>query len=211
MPRFSYSTASKRYHDDVTGRFIGRVAVRNMLDDITDHSADRMKSWTDSLRSSQMSIPKWQELMAAEIKMLHMSFAAAANGGWDQMTSDDWGRVSDYVSEQYGYLQGFAEDIYTGAQASNGTMAVRATLYADAARVTYENERRILEVKSGSTEEKNLLGGSDHCPDCVEQTLAGWVPINSLIPMGARSCVSRCRCTIIYREGPNDQLGSAID
>jgi hypothetical protein len=211
MSHFSYSTSSKRYYDNRTGRFVGRVEVRSELDNIIDSSAGRMKSWTNSLRQSDMSISKWQTLMASEIKALHMSFAAAANGGWQAMDTEDWNRVSDYIDFHLQYLQNFAEEIYTGEQPSNGTMATRATLYAEAARITYEDERRLLEIRSGATEEKNLLGGSDHCNGCVEATLAGWVPINGLVPIGSRECTSRCRCTIIYRQGPEDTLGSAID
>lgn len=211
MAKYTYSVKSKRYHDETTGQFVGRVKVRTELDHIIDGSAYQMKTWTDELRDGGLSISKWQTLMASEIKMLHMSFAAAANGGWEQMTSSDWDRISGYIDNQYIYLQNFAEEIYTGEQLPNGTMSARATLYAEAARKTYEDERRVLEIQSGASQEKNLLGGSDHCPDCVEASLAGWVSIGSLIPIGNRACVSRCRCTIIYRNGPSDQLGSTTD
>jgi hypothetical protein len=211
MPSFTYSTKSKRYHDTTTGRYVGRVEVRKELDSIIDQSSAEMQYWTLNLRNGYSSIAEWQTLMAGEIKNLQIVMSVAANGGWEQMDPEDYSRLEGYIAEQYQYLQGFAEDIYTGKQLPNGSMAVRASLYAEASRQTYENERRILETEAGSTQELNILGGADHCIDCTDMTGEGWVPIGTLIPIGLRICQARCHCTIIYRVGPDDKLGSEIE
>ena len=208
---FTYSTNSKRYHDTTTGKFVGRVEVRKQLDDVIDVSADRMKSWTSDLIDNTYTIEEWQSLMAEEVRMLHMSMAAAANGGWDAMSTGNWSRVENYLNYQYDRLEGFAEEIFTGEQVTNGTMLYRATLYAESARATYEGERFFLEKSAGSTQEMNILGGSDHCVDCQRASEAGWVSIGTLIPIGSRACQAKCHCTIIYRTGPKDTLGSEVE
>lgn len=210
MATFTYSTSSKRYHNKDTGQFVGRIQIRQELDSVIDISAARMKNWTESLIDGEVSLPWWQTEMMSEIKSIHTIFAVVANGGWDSMDDSDYERVSGIIENQFEYLQNFANEIYTGEQLPNGTMSARSTLYAESARVTYEAERFLLEKESGSTEEMNILGGSDHCGDCLEATLVGWVEIGSIIPIGSRQCGGRCRCTIIYRTGSKDRLGSQI-
>lgn len=210
-PAFTYSTSAKRYRNSESGQFVGRVEVRKELDSWVDVSSQRMSDWTSELRDGDIDIEDWQLLMAEEIKNVQITFSTAANGGWDSMTEEDYSRVEEYTQEQYDYLQSFAEQIYTGEVVLDGRALYRSGLYAESGRVTYEKERFILEEKSGATEERNILGGSDHCSNCLEMTDYEWVPIGTLTSVGDRQCGPKCHCTVVYRTGPNDKLGSELE
>lgn len=197
-----------RYKSVVLGSYISRKVVRSNLDAIIDKCGTEIRIWTTDLINNDMTLASWQEAMADRIKTLHIVFASAARGGWNNMSANDWKRVSTVIQGQYGYLRKFAEQIYTGEQKPDRQMIVRATLYAEAARTTYEYERRELEIESGSTQEMNILGGNDNCGGCLEATLSGWVEIGTLVPIGARRCGARCRCIMIYRKTPDDEIGT---
>jgi len=204
---FTYNTKSKRYHNTTTGKFVGRVEVRNELDKIIEVASNNIKLFTREMQTGNSSIAEWQINMVEELKPLHMVMVSAANGGWNNTTDKEWQRLSTRLESEFNYLQEFAKEIYTG-EAKPGTYVSRAMMYAEGARVTYENEKREIEIASGSTEERNILGGSDHCDDCITATNQGWVTIGTLIPIGNRQCVSRCKCVMIYRTGPSDKVGS---
>lgn len=205
---FTYSTDTKRYRDKATGRFIGRVEVRQQLDQVIEQSAQFMKQRTDDLRNGTVSLAEWQTEMAREIKLIHGSMFVVADGGFASMDDNAWERLEVKLKEQYDYLSKFAGEIYTGEQVPNGTMLYRSTLYAESARATYENERKFLHIEAGFLEEKNILGGSDHCNDCLDATSQDWTDIGTLSDIGDRQCGAKCHCTIIFRKGPDDVLGS---
>jgi hypothetical protein len=118
------------------------------------------------------------------------------------MSPADWGWTGQRLRQQYQWLDGFAQDLATGKQALDGTLAVRASLYAEASRATHrEMERRQARLR-GEQQEKNQLGAADHCPGCLEQTARGWQPIGSLVPVGSRTCLARCHCSIAFRNAP---------
>jgi hypothetical protein len=118
------------------------------------------------------------------------------------LTIDDWGWVGQRLRTQYQYLDGFAQDVASGKQMMDGTLAVRASLYALAATGTNrEMERRQARLR-GEQQERNQLGAADHCPGCLDQTARGWQPIGSLVPVGSRSCLARCHCSMTYRTAP---------
>ncbi len=199
MANFAWDKKSRRYRNTTTGVFISSLQFRNELDNVVDKFSARAKAVTVNLQTADIDIPIWQAEIARQIKDIHISFAAAANGGFDQMSASDWKRVSGKIDEQLQYLEKFAEDIYTGKQIQNNGMLSRAMLYMENARVTYEQERLRGEIEAGMTEESNLLAAGDNCNGCVDATLAGWQPIGTLAPIGSRECQSKCRCNMIYR------------
>jgi hypothetical protein len=145
--------------------------------------------------------------MMEQIKLAHTASAAAARGGWAQMSQSDWGAAGRMIRDQYDYLRNFADQIASGQQLLNGNALVRADLYADAARGTFEQMRRRYEQQqNGMQEERRVLGEADHCEGCLAQAELGWQPIGTLDPIGAEECITRCHCTFFYRKlGPNGE------
>lgn len=202
MAGFVFDPQSARYRDAASGRFVPAAQVRGAVDVVIQATGARLQQITGGLQTGTLTIEDWRGLMAAEVKSLHLATATAAKGGWAQMSQADFGWVGQRLRTQYQYLDGFAQDVASGKQPMDGTLAVRASLYAEAARATHrEMERRQARLR-GEMLERNQLGAADHCPGCLEQTARGWQPIGTLVPVGSRTCLARCHCTLLYRTAP---------
>lgn len=198
MP-FQYDPASRRYRDS-DGRYLPASTVRAAVDTVVASSGQTLRDLTSQLRDGTLSIPMWQQQVAAEVKSLHLATAAASRGGWASMTPSDFGWTGQRLRTQYAYLRGCATDIASGQQSLNGTLEARAALYAEAARSTAREMERRMGAETGMEQERNQLGASDHCPGCLSATSRGWVTIGTLPAVGNRDCRSRCRCVIVTRQ-----------
>ena len=208
--QYGWNESAGRYVDLDTGRFVPFSDVRNALESVIDVSGVRMNILTENLVGGQISLAEWQAGMMEQIKISHTASAASARGGWAQMSQSDWGAAGRLVRMQYDYLSNFANEIASAKQLLNGTALVRADLYADAARGTFEEIRRRYErTMNGMEQERRVLGEADHCKGCLDQAALGWKPIGSLDPIGAEECVTRCHCTFIFRKrGPHGWIVS---
>lgn len=202
---YAWNETAGRYINLNTGRFVPFNAVRDQLESVIDQSAIRMNGITQQLIDKQVSLAEWQSVMMEQIKLSHTAAAAASRGGWAQMSQSDWGATGRMIRDQYDYLRGFADQIASGEQALDGRALMRADLYGDAARGTFEQMRRRYEQQqNGMEEEIRVLGEADHCNGCLEQAALGWQPIGTLDPIGAEECITRCHCTFQYRRvGPD--------
>lgn len=198
-PQYGWNANANRYVDLITGQFVSFVDVRNALEFNITASQSIMKALTQQLIDGTLSIADWQLDMMEQIKILHTSSAAAARGGWAQMTQSDWGFVGQKIRAQYEYLQNFALEIQNGKQLLNGSALVRAELYGQAGRGTYEDMRRRAEaLLNGMTEEMRVLGEADHCEDCLNYA-GTWAPINTLPRIGDSICIVNCHCKFRFR------------
>jgi hypothetical protein len=144
----------------------------------------------------------WLRDMEAHILERHAAAAALARGGLARLTAEDREWLRARVLAQYDFLDGFEAAIRAGEAAgepmTEAAIVQRAAMYNDAARATYEAMRGRTERDLGRTRERNLLGVADHCAECEQQTARGWVEIGALVPVGERSCLTRCKCVIRY-------------
>lgn len=197
-PGFRYNARAYSYVDE-RGRFLSRAAVRDTLDNALANNGKVVRDLTRQLQEGRITLAAWQTGMAREIKNVHLYSAAAARGGWAQMTAADYGRAGQRIEVQYRYLMGFAEQIASGEQPLNGRAIQRAVMYSEAGRNTFHRvEREEMEVR-GMTEERSILHANDSCEGCLEQDAAGWQAIGEAVPIGERDCLTRCRCTMDYR------------
>jgi hypothetical protein len=197
-PGYRYNAKAYSYIDP-QGRFLSRKEVRDTLDNALANNGKVMRELSQQLRDGRISLADWQTGIAREIKNVHLYSAAAAKGGWAQMTQADYTRVGTRVETQYRYLKGFAEDIASGKQPLNGRMLLRASMYSEAGRNTFHYvERQEMEIR-GMTEERSILHANDSCDGCLEAAEEGWVPLGDMVEIGARDCLTRCQCTIDYR------------
>lgn len=203
---YRYNPAAHRYIAS-NGRFVPDSMVRAELDKALQASQKRMRTYSNKLRDGKMTVAEWQTGMMQEIKSTHLNSAALSKGGWGQMTQADYGRVGQQIRTQYDYLRNFANQIASGEQRLDGVFLRRADMYFEAGRGTYhEFERREMAIR-GFDEEANILEPTArHCNGCLEQTARGWVPVGSLIRIGARACLTRCRCRIQYRNTSTNEV-----
>jgi hypothetical protein len=188
-----------RYRDRATGKFVSELSVRGDLDKYIDAKNKGLDALTNQLRNREISLADWQLQMRAEIKSAHLNAAMVARGGRDQMTPADWGRTGRELRNQYEYLDKWAADIASGKVKLDGRANVRAQLYGDASRSTYEQNRRAVASVNGYTQERRILHAAESCVDCLEYAGLGWQPIGTLPRIGESQCRSNCRCTFEYQ------------
>ena len=190
-----------RYQDRATGRYVSELSVRGDLDKYIDAKNSHLDDLANQLRNREISLADWQLQMRNEIRNMHNAAAMVAKGGREQMTYADWGRTGRELRNQYAYLDKWAAQIANGEAPLNGNLNRRARLYGDAARGTYEQQRRAMAGEKGNDEEMRILHAKESCKGCIE--FAGyWAPIGDLPKIGSQDCSTNCLCTFEYRSAP---------
>ena len=204
---FAWDEQAGHYVDLSTGEFVPIIKARDALESVMGVAKDRMGALTQQLIDGGIPLAEWQAGMMEQIKVAHTASAAAARGGWAQMSQSDWGAAGRMIRTQYDYLRNFSGEIASGKQSLSGQAQVRADLYGGAPRGTFEEINRRYETnQNGAEEECRILGEADHCQGCLDQAELGWQPIGTLDPIGGEECLTRCHCKFIYRKvGPDGE------
>lgn len=195
---FRFNDRASRYISPA-GQFVSQATVNDALNSAVKAAARDMHALTQQLREGTLAIQDWQAAMMQAVKDSQLASAALAKGGFAQMTQADYGRVGQSVRAQYGYLQTFAQQLADGSIALDGRVPRRAELYVEAARGMFDKQQRADMRRRGMTEERNILNATESCDGCLDATALGWVPIGTLPPVGTRTCLSRCACSVIFR------------
>lgn len=202
---FTWDAPSGRYRG-AGGRYVTHAQVRAWLDAALDNAAERMAALARQLQARQIDLVTWQIRMARETKNVQLYSAAAAKGGWAQLSSADLGRVGQSVRAQLEYLNNFAREIRTGAQQLDGRLVARVRLYAQSGRqIFHRTERLEMEVR-GYDEEQSIRYAGDSCAGCVQEAARGWVRIGTLVPVGQRTCRGNDRCRVVYRKSATGEV-----
>lgn len=178
-----------------SGQFVPRVAVRAEIDQSIVDADARVVALARSLKGGSISLGQWQVAMRGEIADAHVAAVASARGGWAQMRQADYGRAGQRIREQYAFLRHRAEEIAAGKPLSEGS----AKLYVRSARETYHLADRGEQQLRGMTEERSIRHAGDSCTECISEAAREWVQIGDLVPIGARICLSNCRCRVEFR------------
>jgi hypothetical protein len=195
---FLWDESAQRYRSASTGRFISNRSIKQAVNSIIARSQRELRSLASLAANGELNLTDFQERMAGELKNLHLTAAAAGKGGWDQMRPADFGRVGAELRFQYERLELFVRHIEAG-DLSPKQITARTEMYIGAANGTFEATRRSGAEDAGFSEERNILGDSEHCGLCLQETAKEWQPIGSLIPIGERTCLSRCKCSLEFR------------
>lgn len=171
--------------------------MRLALDQAIARKTAELKVLANNLRGGSLSLDSWALRTRELVKDVNLYSAAAAKGGWAQMTAADYGRVGAAVKVQYAYLDRFVGEIYSGMPL-DGRFLARAAMYATSGRILYGEIVSDAMEAAGFERERNKLSPADHCDSCVFETARGWVPIGELIPIGERTCLGNCQCFIEY-------------
>lgn len=193
---YTWDPKSLRYRSP-TGRFVSQRAFKQSFNAHIRKATREIESLAREVESGKLSVADWQTRMKNEIKTVHLESAAAARGGWAQMTKSDFGKVGAGLKFHYKKLKGFAKDIAAG-KLPLGTIVARAAMYATAGGGVYENTRRD-EAGEVFTEERRKLAKSEHCPTCKEEAAKGWAKVGTLRKIGDSECMTRCLCRFLFR------------
>lgn len=91
----------------------------------------------EQLYTGVLSIGEWQEQFKAMLREFHTASVVIGKGGWDNVSSRDWGRMGPALKSQYRYLQGFVNHIESNRDdVSLGYLKYRAKLYGQGAVAT---------------------------------------------------------------------------
>ena len=200
---------AKRYRDLRNGRFLSaRLAVlyseQSMLTSYV--ASDTIVTF---VVSGDITPSIWHEVFKAEIKDEYIRQYLAGIGGLSNMTSADWGSIGGMLTEQYKYLDGFAEAVAAG-NLSQLQIANRANMYINSAREAFERALRRTAEKDGYDEENWVLGFvvTEHCATCESREGEGWKPIGYFPPPGDGStdCLTNCNCHLEFRKSGTGEI-----
>jgi hypothetical protein len=200
MTRYLWNERAGRYRGS-NGRFVSGKEVRASLDRSVEASSKRMKELSIALKESRINISEWQVKMYEELKSAHIASAAAARGGFAQLTQSDLGRIGSIIKDELKFLRRFGLQIENGETLLDGRFLQRAQMYIEASRETY-HIFLALEVSSrGYQFEESKLHPADHCTtgiSCVGEAAKGRVEIGGTAVIGGRTCRTKCKCSKNY-------------
>lgn len=186
------------------GRFVSERAVKLGVRRVMRASQAELRAIADQMASGEISLSEFQSRMASELKNLHVSGAMAGQGGPANMTANDYLRVGRKLRNEYRFLNRFTQAIADG-KLDRRSIRSRTEMYVLGMNGSYEDGKRASAIASGFDQERNLLGSHEHnCSTrdrlgCPELTKLGWVQIGTLVAVGNRQCLSRCRCSLSFR------------
>jgi hypothetical protein len=191
-----------------SGAFVSQQAIKQALNTFVRRAQLEIQRLAREMTAGRIPIEEWQRQTANLIKSTHLANAAAAKGGWGQMTPADFGKVGQQLKLQYQHLRKFAKEAAAGSLTPED-IERRAGMYARSAAGAYERARfdtfSAIAATGAKVEMRNKLGQAEHCHTstkrvgCVEETARGWVSIGEMTLPGSRNCLSNCRCSLQYK------------
>lgn len=201
MPNpWRWSERARRYRSP-NGRFLSARDVRTAIDTALQSAQTRVTALSEQLRQRAITLGEWEARMRGELKAIHVYSGLLAKGGRSQLSPAETGRIGATLKEQYSLLRSFADQIQSGVQPLDGRYVRRAQMYAQSGRVTLEQVRSRDLLNAGFTEVRSRLTPADHCAECVAEDAKGWQSVGEFTPLGARQCLTNCRC-IVERRNP---------
>jgi hypothetical protein len=155
-------------------------------------------SVTDALIAGNLRLSGWFRAMRDALVPGYFAGALAVLDDPDPPPADVAAIVAE-ANRQVGYLGRFRDEIATASHLLGPATLARAEMYSGAAWAVGMNVQRAEKTRDGLRQERNILGPSDSCRGCIEETLRGWVNVGELVPVGSRLCLSRCRCSYDWR------------
>ena len=162
----------------IYGDFIDRIYVLEQIDESIDESIIVVGALAGFLVAGALTGQSWMSSFRAEIKGEYIRQYLSGIGGRKMMTKADWGSIGGMLKEQYGYLNGFYDDIIAG-RLTEGQIRARMAMYINSAREAHERAHGKSAMKWGADEVAWILNpAAATCPDCEERALLGWMRMN---------------------------------
>lgn len=210
LPSYRFDTRTGQYHSSASGKFVSRRAITSLMESHVNGASARYTELTTAFYEGDMSAAAWIEQMRTEQRRLTLQNEALGMGGFDRLTSKQFGRAGGDLRSQYAKIAGTAQDIAEGKITLAQALA-RANEYAGAARSHFWQAERETVQRSDSgmiVIERRVLGVGQHCKDCVELYERGFQLIGSLPAPGTDSrCGGNCKCRFVRKEVPAIDVG----
>jgi hypothetical protein len=129
---------------------------------------DESDALSDRLFTGSISLGQWEEQMKKMVRELNTANVAIVKGGWDEVSSRDWGRLGPHLKFNYKRLHEFSQKIANErATISLPYIRARARLYGEGA----------------------LAGAIKISAPVFIADLLPWMPKD-----GSTECRMRCKC-----------------
>lgn len=216
LPGYQFAADIGRYRSNVTGRFVARNNVLDLLRTQIDTGRTQLAGITRAYHEGRLSGSVWMEESRTILRRMHLQNSALGSGGFDRLGPREFGRVGGRIRQDYAALQRLHEAVQSG-DATLPQALQRVNGMAGNARVNFWDAERDHSRRSASNRvviERNILGvGAEHCQDCIELYERGWQLENVIPSPGTdRQCGTNCQCTIERREveasEANEWIGS---
>lgn len=192
--KFTWDKSSRRYRNE-RGQFSSSKDVRKVIDELAATTAARTKELGQKVRDGKLSVPKFQALMAKEIKNAHTAALVLAKGGRKRISRNEWLELARKLKSEFAYIKNFAKDIPRTISERGNKIPARAAMYGNAVIGTFENAVREREKEAGMLFERRVMGGtSEPCVTCIAEAGRGYVAIGKLKAIGDSECRSNCAC-----------------
>jgi hypothetical protein len=153
------------------------------LDDLVAATKAELAVWGQR-RAEGLDTLSWRLGVQQTLKNAHVTSAALARGGWDQMDASTRGFVGSRLRQQYSYLSVLGLDTAPG---DFGPQAMqRLSMYGGAVRGTYSGVIR-RDAPEDAMEQNVLSESAASCDECQELTDRGPVPVGTLPEVGSRT------------------------
>jgi hypothetical protein len=201
---WAWDTKAGKYRDSA-GKYLARDQVIAMANESMSAASSVVEQLASLVSSGQLSPADFGLLARAEIKQDYITQYLLGIGGREQMTPSDWGTLGQQLRDQYGYLNGFMQEIADG-KLTEAQIQARMKMYVSASREAYEKAAEKSAKKAGFTEECWTVDTSlENCADCLAYQAEGWQEIGYFPEPGSGStqCLTNCGCYKSYRN-PED-------
>lgn len=215
LPGYTFDARARgggQYRNVVTGRYVARVRIQELLDQQVQQRAARLgritqdfaaptETLTRALAENRLTPAQWLTAMKDELRRAHIQYRALGAGGFgaDKLTAHDYGKIGAALKDDYRRLVGFADAILRG-ECSEAQALARLNMYLGHARSQYYDawkERVLQTVEPGLLAlGRRRLGQAEHCDVCVIYARAGLQPLENMPPIGDSPCDGNCRCTL---------------
>lgn len=166
-----WDVESKRYRSTVTGRFVSREEVVNLVMESTGHGAAAARTVSELAARGHLAPDAWYGRMRDEIRREIIRQYELGRGGRQMMTYADWGRVGAMSKEQYGHLRDFLKEVEAGTL-SEAQLAARAEMYVRSATEAYS---RAAAVTVGLDPKRLPAHPGDGSTACLSNCQCVWV------------------------------------
>lgn len=215
LPGYTWDTRVGRFRNNDTGRYVGRQAILDLLEEQVNGGEGRMAALTEAYFDGDLSAAVYVEQMKTEARRLVLQSEALGAGGWDRLTAREYGRAGRELRDLYGRIDSTAADIALGAL-TLAQVLVRVAAYAGDARSHYWVAMRESRRRSSASVviiERNVLSaGAQHCSDCIALADRGW-QLDGVLPAPGqdRQCRGNCRCSLAWREVPANEVNAWLN
>ncbi|ESA35942.1 hypothetical protein N836_09490 [Leptolyngbya sp. Heron Island J] len=142
-------------------------------------------------------VAEWERRIAEIAAAAAALFFLLGMGARGNINDDHSGHVRDRLTVQFEYLRQFSEDILDGNLTINRIKA-RANLYPQDDQLLYSEAQEFIHSTEEWSYVRNLLGGCQHCRDCLNEAAKGWVERDQMSMPGTRMCRWNCCCMLEY-------------